>query len=72
MGMGIDNTDRKKKEERNRLERQFQQAQKMEAIRIIAGGIAHDFNNILAGVIGYAEIAMESLPSGSSSKRGLG
>ena len=44
-----------------RLEAQFREAQKMEAIGTLAGGIAHDFNNILASVNGYSVLAQGSL-----------
>jgi PAS domain S-box-containing protein len=47
-------------------ERQFQQAQKMESIGILAGGIAHDFNNILSSIIGFTELALEETPSGTA------
>lgn len=49
---------RRSAEERQRLEQQLHQAQKMEAIGALAGGIAHDFNNILSGVLGYADLAI--------------
>ena len=65
-GVLYDITDRKQAEkDKEKLEIQLQQAQKMEAIGTLAGGIAHDFNNILSAVIGYSELARKEVPEDS-------
>jgi len=44
-----------------RLEGQFLQAQKMEAVGLLAGGVAHDYNNMLTVILGYAELALRKV-----------
>ena len=58
-------------EERNALEDQLRQAQKMEGIGRLAGGIAHDFNNLLTAIRGSASLALLALPPGEGPREDL-
>jgi len=67
-----DITERKRaEEEKNRLETQLIQAQKIEALGKLAGGIAHDFNNVLQPILINSELISDTLLKGTQEREYL-
>ncbi|MBI5543901.1 MAG: hypothetical protein HY901_08450 [Deltaproteobacteria bacterium] len=68
----LDVTEQRRAErERQSMQAQVQQTQKLESLGLLAGGIAHDFNNLLCGMLGSAELALAQLPPGHPAQEDL-
>ena len=57
--------------ERNRLETQLRQSQKLEAVGRLAGGVAHDFNTLLMVILGHSDLAISTLSPNDRLRRDL-
>ena len=64
--------DHRRGEAQRALQAQLSRASKLEALGTLAGGVAHDFNNVLAGIVGFGEMAQDAAPADSDQARHLG
>ena len=65
----IEISDRRRAEAHVALQDQLTRASKLESLGALAGGVAHDFNNVLAGIVGYGELAQDASMPGSDQAR---
>lgn len=58
-------------QQREDLQRQLRQRQRLETVGTLAGGVAHEFNNVLVPIILFTDMALQDLPAGSASRSDL-
>ena len=63
--------DQRRAEAQRKLQAQLARSNRLESLGTLAGGVAHDFNNVLAGVLGWGEMARDAAPAGSDQARQL-
>ena len=79
-GMALDVTrdmemrqeSRRHEQEHTKLERQMQEARKLESLGRLSGGIAHDFNNLLGAILGFAQFVAEDVGTDHPAYRNAG
>ncbi|MBU1875333.1 PAS domain S-box protein, partial [bacterium] len=72
MGVSRDISELKRSEkERENLQAQLLQSQKMEAVGNLAGGIAHDFNNLLTIISGYSQLILDRLDNNNPLRKNV-
>jgi signal transduction histidine kinase len=67
----VQRADRRRSQAQRALQAQRSRASKLESLGTLAGGVAHDFNNVLAGIVGFGEMAQDAAAPGSAQARHL-
>ncbi|MHB1462253.1 MAG: ATP-binding protein [Armatimonadota bacterium] len=62
---------RRAEQQRDALEAQIRQQQRLEVVGQMAAGVAHDFNNLMTGIYGFTQFAIEASEDGSSQREDL-